>query len=292
MPAGDFPPPDIYDDDHVNMNLAMPKGETGMTQFSELMGSMQRAGESWAIGVSDDWLQGRTVYGGLAAALCLEAAQRQFPDLPPLRSAQFSFIGPAAGQLKIDPVALRKGKSTVFVGVDLHGEAGLATRATLCFGAARASTVTYSKTDTPPAKAPEACPTFFDNAPPGLRFLQHIEGRHAGGALPFSGATDPMMMLWLRHRDAALKPSVVSLLALADAPPPAIVATVTKPGIISTMTWSIDLLTEAVEIEGGWWRIRTVADAAADGYTSQAMTVWNAAGRAVMASRQSVAVFG
>lgn len=261
-------------------------------EFSELMKSVETAGETWAVHVSDDWLQGRTVYGGLAAALCLEAAQREFPDLPPLRSAQFSFIGPAAGPLQINPVELRKGKSTVFVGVDLHGEAGLATRAILCFGAARTSTVSHTAADAPPSKPPEACPTFFDGAPPALRFLQHIEGRHAGGALPFSGAREPMMMLWLRHRDAALKPSVVSLLALADAPPPAIVATVTKPGIISTMTWSIDLLTDTVETDDGWWRIRTVADAAADGYSGQAMTVWNAAGRAVMASRQSVAVFG
>ena len=261
-------------------------------EFSELINSMARAGEAWTVRVSDDWLQGRTVYGGLAAALCLEAAQRQLPDLPPLRSAQFSFIGPAAGPLQINPVELRKGKSTVFVGVDLHGEAGLATRATLCFGAARVSAVSHTATDAPPSKAPEACPSFFDKAPPALRFLQHIDGRYASGALPFSGATEPMMMLWLRHRDTALKPSVVSLLALADAPPPAIVATVTKPGIISTMTWSIDLLTDAVETAGGWWRIRTIADAAADGYTSQAMTVWNAAGRPVMASRQSVAVFG
>jgi len=261
-------------------------------EFSELMNSVQRAGEVWAVHVSDDWLQGRTVYGGLAAALCLEAAQRQFPDLPPLRSAQFSFIGPADGQLTIAPILLRKGKSTVFAGVELHGDSGLATRATLCFGAARPSTVSLAASDAMPTKSPENCPSFFDNAPPGLRFLQHIEGRHAGGALPFSGAAEPMMILWLRHRDSALKPSMVSLLALADAPPPAIVATLTKPGIISTMTWSIDLLSDSIDTDGGWWLIRTASDAAADGYTSQIMTVWNARGRPVMASRQSVAVFG
>lgn len=260
--------------------------------FSGLMGSMTQAADGWAITVSDDWLQGRTVYGGLSAALCLEAAHRQFGGLPPLRSAQISFIGPASGELKLVPVELRRGKSTVFVGVDLFGEAGLATRATLCFGAGRASKVAFAAKAAVQIGKPESCPTFFDNAPAHLRFLQHIEGRNAGGAFPFSGAKDPTMMLWLRHRDTALKPALVPLLALADAPPPAIVAMLTAPGLISTMTWSIDLLTDTIDTTDGWWLIRTEADAAADGYTSQVMTIWNAAGHAVMTSRQNVAVFG
>lgn len=263
-----------------------------MTEFSALMGGMTQAADGWAITVSEDWLQGRTVYGGLGAALCLQAAQRQFGDLPPLRSAQISFIGPASGELKLTPVELRRGKSTVFVGVDLFGESGLATRATFCFGAGRASKVAFAAKAATRIDKPESCPSFFDNAPPHLRFLRHIEGRNAGGAFPFSGAKDPMMTLWLRHRDASLKPSLVPLLALADAPPPAIVAMLTAPGLISTMTWSIDLLTDTIDTTDGWWLIRTEADAAADGYTSQVMTVWNASGQAVMTSRQNVAVFG
>jgi acyl-CoA thioesterase len=263
-----------------------------MTEFSGLMGSMTQAADGWTITISEDWLQGRTVYGGLSAALCLEAAHRQFGDLPPLRSAQISFIGPATGTLKLSPVELRKGKSTVFVGVDLLGESGLATRATFCFGAGRASKVAFAAKAAASTGKPESCPAFFDNAPSHLRFLQHIEGKNAGGAFPFSGAKDPMMTLWLRHRDASLKPSLVPLLALADAPPPAIVAMLTAPGLISTMTWSIDLLTDTIDTTDGWWLIRTEADAAADGYTSQVMTVWNASGQAVMTSRQNVAVFG
>lgn len=262
-----------------------------MTAFSELMAQVTGDGGAWAVTVSDDWLQGRTVYGGLAAALCLEAALREFPDLPPLRSAQFAFIGPATGPLRMTPVTLRKGKSTVFVGVDLTGDAGLATRATLCFGSGRESAFTHAAIEAAQPKAPETCSDFFVNAPPGLRFLNHIDGRHADGARPFSGASDPTMLLWLRHRDMALKPSMVSLLALADAPPPAILAMATTPGVISTMTWAIDMLTDGIQTTDGWWLVRTTAEAASDGYTSQAMTVWNAAGQPVMASRQNVAVF-
>ena len=261
-----------------------------MTPFSELISSVQRLGETWRADVSDDWLQGRTVYGGLAAALCLEAAHREFPDLPPLRSAQFSFIGPATGTLQMRPALLRQGKSTAFIGVDLTGDAGLASRATLCFGAARTSAYRHDAITTPDVPPPEQSPTFFRNVP-GLNFVQHFDGRLAAGHFPFSRAGEPAMTLWIRHRDTAQKPSIVSLLALADAPPPPAIVMFKTFAPISTMTWSIDVLTDAITTDDGWWLVRTSADTVADGYSSQAMTVWNAAGRPVMTSRQSVAVF-
>jgi acyl-CoA thioesterase len=263
-----------------------------MTEFTELMKSLARGDDAWGVSVSDDWLQGRTVYGGLASALCAQTALLEIPDLPPLRSAQFSFIGPASGPLQLRPSVLRKGKSTVFAGVDLIGEAGLATRATLCFGAARSSALAHTEIGAPQAKAPDACPDFFRHAPPGLRFLQHIEGRHVGGALPFSGSQHPEMMLWLRHRTPAMTSPLVALLALADAPPPAASTMATTPSPISTMTWAVDMLTDKIETDDGWWLIRNTAEQISDGYSSQAMTVWNANGLPIMASRQNVAVFG
>ena len=40
------------------------------------------------------WLQGRTVFGGLSAALSLQTVLLEaWPDLPPFKSAQVSFIG-------------------------------------------------------------------------------------------------------------------------------------------------------------------------------------------------------
>ena len=263
-----------------------------MTDFTELMDSFSPADDGWTVTVSDDWLQGRTVYGGLAAALCLQGAVKSYPDLPPLRSAQVAFIGPASGALQILPTVLRKGKSTVFAGVDLIGEAGLATRATFCFGAARQAAFAHHVMITPDVAAPETCPDFFRNRPPGLRFVEHFDGRFAGGALPFSGAQHPEMTLWLRHRTKVETSPMVALLALADAPPPAASTMATTPSIISTMTWAVDMLTDRIETSDGWWLVRNAAEQIGDGYSSQAMTVWNAQGVAVMASRQNIAVFG
>jgi hypothetical protein len=58
------------------------------------------------------------------------------------------------------------------------------------------------------------------------------------------------------------------------------------------MTWSIDMLTDEITTDDGWWLIRNVAEQIAGGYSSQAMTLWNRNGRPIMASRQNIAVFG
>ena len=264
-----------------------------MTEFTDLMASFARRDDdnAWRVGVSEDWLQGRTAYGGLSAALCLNAAMLQKPDLPPLRSAQLAFIGPATGELTLTPTVLRRGKSAVFVGVDCHGDAGLATRATFCFGTARESTLNHVDLPMPQVPSRDDCKPFF-RAMPGLNFVQHFDGLLAAGAMPFSRDGAPSLTLWLRHKDERARASTIALLALADAPPPAAIVLFDKRAPISTMTWQVDVLTDDVATDDGWWLVRTSAETAQNGYSGQNMTIWNATGKPVIAARQTIAVFG
>lgn len=84
-----------------------------MIDFTALMAGMTADGDTSSVTVTEDWLQGRTIHGGLSAAFCLTSVGQQFGDLPPLRSAQFGFVGPAEGTVMIRPTVLRRGKSTV-----------------------------------------------------------------------------------------------------------------------------------------------------------------------------------
>ena len=54
------------------------------TNFAQMIAALEQRGDHFTIAVPSDWLQGRTAYGGLSAALCLEASLRTFTDLPPL----------------------------------------------------------------------------------------------------------------------------------------------------------------------------------------------------------------
>jgi len=62
-------------------------------------------------------------------------------------------------------------------------------------------------------------------------------------------------------------------------------------GPISTMTWSIDIVGLPAEGDDGWRLLRSTAETIGNGYSTQAMMLWDAAGAPLIAARQNVAVF-
>lgn len=257
--------------------------------FTAMMASFREEGGAHHAAISDDWMQGRTAYGGLAAALCLEAALRAFPAAPPLRSATVMFIGPAGGEVSVAPALLRQGKSMSFIGADLLCGGALSTRAVFAFGAARPSRYDVSYVHAPPRPAPETCEPYI---PEGLGppFAAHFETKLVKGARPMTGADAHDHYLWARHRDERAR-SLSALVALADMPPPAMMPMFPEFARISTVSWSLNFLVDAPETTDGWWLLETRAENAASGYSSQDMIVWDRKGRAVIAGRQSVAIF-
>jgi len=99
------------------------------------------------------------------------------------------------------------------------------------------------------------------------------------------------MSLWMRHRDEDAQ-GMLALLAIGDAPPPAAMATFKEPKMISSMNWSIEMLTDNPVTEDRWYLARHTSPKGADGYCVQDMTMWNTAGTPMMIGRQTVAVFG
>jgi len=113
-----------------------------MPKFTELMADAATG----AVIITEDWMQGRTTYGGLSAALCYAAARELKPDGMTLRSAQIGFVGPAGGPVKTRAEVLRQGKSACYVSADVYSENGVATRALFIFGASRESTMHLRRT--------------------------------------------------------------------------------------------------------------------------------------------------
>jgi hypothetical protein len=91
----------------MQVNLGSPLKAGGRELCKQTQNTDPEAG---APALSVQRAQGRTTYGGCSAALCLEAAKRLLRDqrhsagaaeLPPLRSAQVAFVGPAGGDVKV-----------------------------------------------------------------------------------------------------------------------------------------------------------------------------------------------
>lgn len=261
-----------------------------MATYSETISAFAAAPGSFKGRVAENWLQGRTFYGGLTAALCLEGAFRAFSDLAPLRSAQISFVAPAEGEVSVSATMLRQGKSVTFVNADLLGESGLAARAVFAFGQARASMFDRHFMPPPDLPGPDEAGSFF---PPGFEgpvFARNFEARLARGGVSVTSSTEHDHFIWVRHRDPDAM-STPALLALADMPPPAIMPMFPTFARISSMTWGLNFLTDHPQTDDGWWLLESRAENAAEGYSSQDMVVWNRAGAPVIAGRQSVAIF-
>lgn len=260
------------------------------TPLSHVLATLTPAGDGLEGHVAADWMQGRTLYGGISAALCLAAARRLVPGLPALRSAQFGFVGPAAGDVRLTASVLRAGKSATFVAVDLVSEAGHGTRALLTFGAARDSAIRHDRYPKPDVPAPDDCPAYFGKGPRPI-FARHFEVRLAGGSVPVSGASEADILIWLKPLDAGVEPPEALLLALADVPPPAAMALFKGPAMISTMSWMLDILAPGHVSPDPWFLMRSTAETAADGYSAQSMGLWAGDGTPLIAARQCVALF-
>ncbi|MEP6785427.1 MAG: thioesterase family protein [Sphingomonadales bacterium] len=240
------------------------------------------AGDGYRATLGDEWLQGRTAYGGASAATALMAVKAAYPDLPPLRSVQIAFVGPLAGDVRISPTLLRRGKNSAFVGCDVVGSDGVGLRALFLFMASRDSAISYAGLDVPPHDPPEANPVDPDTLPQG--FLRNFD--LASGAKREAG-----FLRWTRLRERAGMDAETEFLTIADALPPAAMQLAKTWGPISSATWQINLVTDAPRTRDGWWLLCADTLHAGHGNSSQSMTIWNRDGDAIATATQSVALF-
>lgn len=260
-----------------------------MATFDSILAGMRKDGDGWSAHGPENWLQGRTLYGGLSAAMALRACELAVPDLPPLRAAQIAYIGPALQDVRLVPTVLRRGRSVTFMGCDLYSGGQLALRALYSFGGARESAYAAIAPSPPPCPPPGDCPPLWGPVRPA--FTSNIDQRLAGKLRPLSGADTGDLLVWVRH-SGGVTPGMAALVALGDALPPASFARFTSPAIISTITWGFELFDPGHADGSGWVLLHSKDDGVGEGYAGQAMGMWDEAGRPIMMGRQAVAVFG
>ena len=257
-----------------------------MTPIADILSGATAIEDGFRTAIPADWLQGRTAYGGLSSALALHAAQGVEPDLPPLRSAQVSFIGPLSGDVSVTATKLRRRRNAAFIQADITSEAGLGYRATFVFMSDQPSRIELDgrlhcdrRPPAPDAKLYTGPDEFFTG---NFNFLDLKE----------EAAGEAEWLRWARLRAPDGLDPMVHVLAVADALPPAAFKLLGKqPAPISSLTWIVNLLTPAPATTDGWWLLSAQSDYARNGCSSQAMTIWNADGQPIAQGMQSVAIF-
>lgn len=256
-----------------------------MTSLAQVIDALEPSEGGWRGGVPANWLQGRTAYGGFSSALALVAAQRQAPDLPPLRSAQVTFVGPLSGTVTARAAVLRRGRNATFVEAQVDGEAGPGLRATFVFMGEVASGVDHATGRGPDFPMPRPGDRTF-NGLPAVAFSRNFEllDRREG-----AGPTE--WLRWTRLCERGGLDPAVELIAVADCLPPAALKLVGGPAPVSSVTWLLNLLTPAPATRDGWWLLRADTEYARGGASSQPMAIWNADGTPIAQHLQSVAIF-
>lgn len=263
-----------------------------MTGFNTLTEAVTSNGDGYKSAIPDNWRQGRTAYGGLTAGLSLVAAQRQFPNLPRLRSAVVNFIGPVTEDPVFSSRLLRQGRNVTSIETEAKIETGSVATSTFIFGAARDSELSV-QLPAPDAPAPDACELF---TPEFARdfvpiFFHNFDTRLIAGARPMSGAKEGYIRTWSRHKDPASREGMASLLTLGDVLPPAAMPMLKKMGPVSSVNWMFNVLVDDPQTDDGWWHVETKLTAASGGYSSQVMRYWNTDGVLVAEGMQAVAIF-
>lgn len=254
--------------------------------LSQLLNAIRPGTERNMVAIPATWHQGRTAYGGLSSALAYQAAKMVAPDLPPLLTAQIAFSGPLSGEVEISAKVLRRGRNSAFIKseIGIGDEIGLS--CTFVFMARRESHVQYEglpRPDFPPIPDEGATrsgpPEFFTHN------MDYPEKRLV------LGQNRPRLANWHRLREREGLDPVANLICMGDALPPSAMGLMQKEGMISSINWQINLLTEAPETDNGWWYLESDTHHAVHGASSQYMTVWNSRGEPMMTGMQSVALF-
>jgi Thioesterase-like superfamily len=254
--------------------------------LSELLAQLQPGAQSHRITIPTTWHQGRTCYGGLSSVLAYHAASLAADDLPPLLSGQIAFSGPLAGEVEISTKILRRGRNSAFIKseISIGDEVGLS--CTFVFMARRESHVDYeavARPKLPPipddANTRSGPPEFFTHN------MDYPEKRL------IMGQGKARLANWHRLKAYDGVDPVANLICMADALPPSTMGLMQKEGMISSINWQFNLLTDSPATDKGWWFLDSETHHAAHGASSQYMTVWNSRGEPMMTGMQSVALF-
>lgn len=246
------------------------------------------------LNVPDSWGQGRTVFGGLSAALAFRVLRAEVPADRPLRSLNVSFVGPLATETDFgfQVEVLRSGKyvTQAEARVVQNGEVCLVLLAS--FGVQRDSVTGVEALEAPPFERPEK-PGLFPYIP-GVtpQFFQHLDMTIQDGNMPFSGSSTSHHGGFMRFKEAPAEWTESHLIALIDTWPPTLLQQLKTPAPASTLTWNLEFLHPHRPVASdAWFGYRAITRQAGEGYGHSEANIWDEHGELVAVSRQTITVF-
>ena len=259
--------------------------------LTQLLEAITYSENSATVEVTEDWLQGRSMFGGLQAALGVRAMRQAIPEDLPLKTLQTTFISPVpSGKVTATASILRTGKNATHVEARIvDGEQTLALFVGV-FGRSRDSAIGREIPQPIIDNPTNTLFEFLKGVTPN--FTQHFTAKWLKGGLPFTSSQLPESVTEISINEDALT-SESHFLAIADFIPPVALSLLTVPSAGSSLTWMLEFLCDDYQRQPlQKWRVDAEMTAASGGYTSQTATIYAPDGSAVALSRQSMVIFG
>ncbi|WP_280150996.1 thioesterase family protein [Piscinibacter sp. XHJ-5] len=272
-----------------------------LTPLSALLARRERRGVDVNFDIPQDWMQGRTSFGGLVSVFAVQAmrdiAGAAWPADVSLRAMQVNFIAPVgAGALAVAVQVLREGRNVRQVQASVRQGGETVALMIGVFGTPRQSTLRALQPQRPaPARRAEDLPAAKHVAGHRPNFVAHMDMRWAEGGPPFSATPGWRASIHLRLADADaahIEPELMTVL-LADASPSPALSFFGQPSPASSVSWALELRPlNAEDTLHGHWRADNLVIAASDGYVNQQSTLWAPSGALAALAYQVVTVYG
>ena len=248
------------------------------------------------IDIPQGWLQGRTVYGGLVAAMLIHKARFTIADSSKkLLNCSVTFVGPVQqSPVKLTAEILRQGKSVTSIEVRLWQDDAVQSILLASFGALRDSEIHVNQEISAPDYSPVSELRIFSDNPLAPECMKQFELAWGEGKYPFSASEQPDFGGWFRfnsHIHENRCATEADLLALFDVWPPGVLPLFNMPAPASSLTWQITFLHSTNYQLQDWLKYKVVTDFAENGYATEYAHVWDAKNRLIAISRQTVTIF-
>lgn len=238
------------------------------------------------------WTQGRTIYGGLSAALLLRALEKKVSSDKSLRALNVAFSAPTMPDepFEIQTELLREGRTIAQWQARLIQNDKVCVQVQAVFGLALESNLTIHAFKAPDILDVEKAMIYPSENAPG--FTQYFVMAQSQGDFPISGGKSLELGGWMKYKEPPKKITIAHLVAMIDVWPPATMMQMSELKAGSTVSWTLQFPQPMADINPEEFiGYQATIQYSESGFGITHAKVWNARHELLALSQQTIIVY-
>ncbi len=259
--------------------------------FIDEIFSLVEQGEAFSLPAS--WTQGRTLYGGLTAAMLLKALEVKVDPAKSLRALNIAFSGPTFPEqdFSIQTELLREGKSIAQWQARLIQNDVVCVQVQAVFGLPVKSELEINSFCAPDIGGLDKARFYPSENAPG--FIHYFEMGQSQGEPPLAGGNSLKLGGYMKFREKPESMGICHLVAAIDVWPPATMMQMKTLKAGSTVNWTMQFPQPLPVMDASvFLEYQASIEFSRDGFGITHAKVWNSHGELLALSQQTLIVYG